>query len=279
MNNPIFPCLWFDKESKEAAELYCTVFDDSKITAENEFVTTFESSGQRFVCLNGGPEFTFNSSISFFVLYQNTDELEKAWDILLKDGKVIMALDKYEWSSKYGWLQDKYGVNWQLYEDKMEDVGQKFTATFMFCGPQNGKAEKAVLFYTSVFKNSDINGILKYAKGEDDVEGNVKHAQFNLGKHVFMAMDSSLPDQEGFSEAVSLVVECETQSEIDYYWSKLTEGGEESQCGWLKDKFGISWQIVPKVLDELMSDPSRSDRVVNAFMQMKKFDIEKLVNA
>ncbi len=279
MNNPIFPCLWFDGKAKEAAELYCSVFKDSVITGENAFVSIFESAGQKFMCLNGGPAFTFNASISFFVLYEDENELEKAWKSLSEGGTVMMPLDTYEWSAKYGWLQDRLGVNWQLYVGKMDDVGQKFTSSLMFCDQQNGNAEKAVHFYTSVFENSGINGILKYAKGEKDVEGNVKHAQFNLGKHVFMAMDSSLPHQASFNETISFVVECETQKEIDYYWSKLTEDGSEGQCGWLKDRFGVSWQIVPKVLGELMSDPSKSERVVNAFMQMKKFDIEKLANA
>lgn len=279
MNNAIYPCLWFDGNAKEAAEYYSSVFTDSVITAENQFVTLFESSGQKFMCLNGGPEFRFNASISFFVLYESVDELDKAWENLSKDGKVMMELDSYPWSAKYGWLQDRFGVNWQLYMGKMEDVGQRFTPSLMFCGQQNGNAEKAVHFYTSVFNDSGINGILKYAKGENEVEGNVKHAQFNLGTHVFMAMDSSLPHQASFNEAISFVVECETQNEIDHYWNRLTEGGQESQCGWLKDKFGVSWQIVPEILGTLMNDPSRSELVVNAFMQMKKFDIEKLVNA
>lgn len=279
MKNPIFPCLWFDGKAKEAADFYCSVFTNSVITAENAFVSTFESGGERFICLNGGPEFIFNASISIFVLYEAEDELEKAWKRLSEGGKVMMPLDKYEWSAKYGWLQDRFGVNWQLYTGRMEDVGQKFTLSLMFTGEQSGNAELAIRFYTSVFENSGISGIARYTKEEKDVEGNVKHAQFNLGKHVFMAMDSSFPHQARFNEAISIVVECETQDEIDYYWSKLTEGGEESQCGWLKDRFGVSWQIVPKVLGELMSDPSKSERVVNAFMQMKKFDIEKLINA
>lgn len=242
-------------------------------------VVNFESAGQKFMCLNGGPQFSFNASISFFVLYESEQELEKAWNMLSEGGTVMMPLDQYEWSAKYGWLQDRFGVNWQLYVGKMEDVGQKFTPSFMFCADQNGMAEQAVQFYTSVFENSSVNGILKYATGDDDTEGNVKHAQFSLGNQVFMAMDSSLPNQSGFNEAISMVVECETQDEIDYYWNTLTEGGQESQCGWLKDKFGVSWQIVPNILGTLMSDPVRSERVVRAFMQMKKFEIEKLLNA
>jgi predicted 3-demethylubiquinone-9 3-methyltransferase (glyoxalase superfamily) len=275
----IYPCLWFNNNAREAAEFYSSVFPESKIFGENPFVTILHNAGQKFMCLNGGTQFDFNASISFFVLYETEVELEKAWNILASGGSVMMPLDKYEWSPKYGWLQDRFGVNWQLYVGKMEDVGQKFTPSLMFCGEQNGNAEQAIHFYTSVFEESGINGILKYAQGENEVEGNVKHAQFNLGKYVFMAMDSSLPHQASFNEAISFVVECETQDEIDYFWNLLTEGGSEGQCGWLKDKFGISWQIVPAILGTLMNDPSKSDRVVNAFMKMKKFDIEKLVNA
>jgi predicted 3-demethylubiquinone-9 3-methyltransferase (glyoxalase superfamily) len=94
-----------------------------------------------------------------------------------------------------------------------------------------------------------------------------------------MAMESSLMHKFNFNEAVSFVVECEDQNEIDFFWDNLTKGGEESQCGWLKDKYGVSWQIIPEILSELMSDPSKSERVINAFMKMKKFDIETLKKA
>lgn len=140
MSNPIYPCLWFDGQAKEAADYYCSVFKDSKILSENNMVVNFELNGKKFMALNGGPHFKFN-------------------------------------------------------------------------------------------------------------------------------------------EAVSFVVECDTQEEIDHYWNKLTEGGSESMCGWLKDKYGVSWQIVPAILGKLMSDPEKAPRVVQAFLQMKKFDIEALLKA
>jgi predicted 3-demethylubiquinone-9 3-methyltransferase (glyoxalase superfamily) len=161
----------------------------------------------------------------------------------------------------------------------MEKTGHKFSPVLMFTDKQAGKAEEAIHFYTSVFEGSDIIGIVKYTKEDNDIEGTVKHAEFNLGKHAFMAMDSSFMHQFSFSEAISLVVNCETQEEIDYFWDRLTEGGEEVQCGWLKDRFGVSWQIVPTILYELLNDPSRSERVTKAFLQMKKFEIEKLLRA
>lgn len=279
MNNKIYPCLWFNGNAKEAAEFYTSVFKNSEITSENQYVTVFESLGQKFMCLNAGPEFTFNPCISFFVVCETEEETDRIWNSLVKGGEVLMALDKYDWSPKYGWLQDRFGVSWQLGFGKIEDVGQKFTPSLLFTGSQNGRAEDAINYYTSIFKNSKIEGVMKYAEGMGDTVGNIAHAQFRLNDQVFMAMDSSLMHQFSFNEAISLVVDCNDQEEIDYFWNSLTKDGEESQCGWLKDKFGVSWQIVPSILDELMNDPSRSQRVVDAFLKMKKFDIEKLVTA
>ena len=141
MTNEIYPCLWFDGQAQAAAEFYCSIFKNSKITANNQMVVVFELNGKKFMGLNGGPQFKFN-------------------------------------------------------------------------------------------------------------------------------------------EAVSFVVDCQNQDEIDYYWSKLTaDGGSEGSCGWLKDKFGISWQIVPTVLPKLLSDPKKAQNVIQAYMKMKKFDIEALENA
>ncbi|MEI8115124.1 MAG: VOC family protein [Bacteroidia bacterium] len=276
MTHPIYPCLWFNGKAKEAADFYCSVFPGSVITAENPMVVMFESAGQKFMLLNGGPHFTLNPSVSFYVACETVEEVDKAWKKLLDGGSVLMPLNKYDWSEKYGWIQDKFGVSWQLSVGKMEDVGQKFSPTLMFANSQAGKAEQAIQFYTSVFENSSVVGIMRYSASDPDVEGTVKHAQFRLGERIFMAMDSSLPHSFSFNEAVSFVVDCETQEEIDYYWEKLSAVSEAERCGWLKDQFGVSWQIVPTILGKLMSDPSRSERVVKAFLQMKKFDIEKL---
>jgi predicted 3-demethylubiquinone-9 3-methyltransferase (glyoxalase superfamily) len=279
MQNKIYPCLWFDGKAKEAAEFYCSVFHGFFITAENPFVVIVESATQKFMLLNGGAQFHINPSISFFAVCETDAEIEDTWDKLLVGGTEMMPLDKYDWSAKYGWVQDKYGVNWQLSYGKIKDVGQKFSPVLMFTGNQSGLAEKAIEYYTSVFENSDIDSIMRYAPGEPDKEENIKHAQFRLVNQVFMAMDSSLPHKFTFNEGVSFVVNCETQAEIDYYWKELSAVPEAERCGWLKDKFGVSWQIVPTVLEALMSETEKSQRVMNAFMKMKKFDIETLVNA
>jgi predicted 3-demethylubiquinone-9 3-methyltransferase (glyoxalase superfamily) len=279
MKKTIYPCLWFDGKAKEAAGFYNSVFQSVKITDENPLVVNFEIDGQKFMALNGGPQYTFNPSISFFAMYETEEEVMTIWSHLLDGGTVLMPLDSYPWSAKYGWVQDRFGLSWQVYLGQKADVGSKFAPSLMFTGKQNGKAEQAIKFYTSLFDDSRVDGILKYGPEDGETEENVKHAQFRLGNQSFMAMDSSYEHGFGFNEAVSFVVSCDTQEEIDFYWDKLSEGGEESQCGWLKDQFGVSWQIVPAILGELMSDPSRSERVIQTFLQMKKFDIEKLVNA
>ncbi|WP_161888366.1 VOC family protein [Pontibacter russatus] len=279
MTHELYPCLWFDGTAKEAAELYLAAFKNSKITSDTPLVVTLELGGQKFMGLNGGPMFTPNPSISFYVVCETASEMEQAWASLSEGGKVLMPLDKYPWSEQYGWVQDKFGVSWQLALDKLENVGQKFTPSLMFTGQQAGKAEEAIQFYTSLFDNSSIVGILRYNTQDQDVEGTVKHAQFKLGQQVFMAMDSSYPHDFGFNEGISLVILCDTQAEIDYYWDKLTEGGLEVQCGWLKDRYGVSWQVVPAVLEQLMREPEKASRTTQAFMKMKKLDIQQLVDA
>jgi len=275
----IYSCLWFDGNAKEAAEFYCSVFEHSEITSENPIVVTFESEGQKFMCLNGGPYFTINPSISFYVVCTTENEVDNVWARLIENGQALMELNEYPWSRKYGWVQDKFGVSWQLSLGKIEDVGQKFTPLLMFTGEQAGNAEKAMEFYCSVFKPSSVIGISRYTAEDPDVDGTIKHAQFKLHNQTFMVMDSSLAHAFGFNEAISLVVPCSTQDEIDYYWEKLSAVPEAEQCGWLKDRFGVSWQIVPAVLETLMNDPERSPRVIDAFMKMKKFDIDTLLKA
>ncbi len=279
MMNTIYPCIWFNNNAREAAEFYCSVFKGSVITSDNQIVVMMESSGQKFMLLNGGPMFVLNPSVSFIVVCDTEEEIDHAWNLLMEGGSVLMPLDKYEWSRKYGWIQDRYGVNWQLSYTVPAMIGQKFTPTLMFTGEQAGKAEAAIKFYTSLFDGSGTVLIARYTKDDNDKEGKIKHAQFMLRNRVFAAMDSSLMHGFGFNEALSFVVECDTQKEIDFFWNNFTREGEESQCGWLKDRYGVSWQIIPSVLNDLMSDPEKSERVINAFLKMKKFDIEKLINA
>jgi predicted 3-demethylubiquinone-9 3-methyltransferase (glyoxalase superfamily) len=279
MIKPVYTCLWFNNNAKEAVEVYSKSFHGLKIAHETPMVVNFELGKQKVLCLNGGPVYRPNPSISLFVVLSTENEIQQAWDNLSKDGSVLMPLNKYAWSEKYGWLNDKFGVSWQLFLGNPADFGQILIPNILFTGNNAGKAREAINYYIKIFENSSVVVMNEYKAGENDVEGYLKHARFKLRDSMFIIMDSSLTHHFGFSEGNSFVIECENQEEIDFFWNKLTEGGEEGQCGWLKDKYGISWQVVPSILSELMSDGERAERVISAFLKMKKFEISKLLNA
>jgi predicted 3-demethylubiquinone-9 3-methyltransferase (glyoxalase superfamily) len=147
----------------------------------------------------------------------------------------------------------------------------------------DGNAEQAVKFYISIFKNSNVTAASRYGKAAAKTarrpEGSVLTITFRLEGQEFMALNGG-PEFK-FNEAVSFIVNCQTQAELDRYWKKLSAGGEEVQCGWLKDKFGVSWQVVPVVINRMLrdKDPEKSNRVMQAILQMKKLDIKKLKKA
>ncbi len=295
MKHPIIPCLWFSNQAEEAVKLYISLFTSSTVNAVSHFgkegfeihgqpegtvlTMAFSLNGQDFTALNGGPLFSFNPSVSFYVVCETETEVDFLWENLLKDGSIMMPLDCYEWSSKYGWLSDQFGVSWQISLDKPENTGQQISPALMFKGRQHALAEEAVHFYTSVFEGSEIKGILRYKAGEGETEGTVRHAQFSLQNQTFMIMGNSMEHNFNFNEALSFQVLCDTQDEIDYYWDKFSEGGSEGQCGWINDKYGLSWQVVPAILGELMSNPEKAGKVMQAFMPMKKLEISRLLDA
>ena len=283
--------LWFDKEAKEAAAFYTSFFENSKIKDTTTLhntpsgsvdMVTIELSGQEFTLISAGPLFKFNPSVSFLVACQTKDEVDALWEKLSVGGAALMELGEYPFSEKYGWTQDKYGLSWQVMFVGERKIKQKITPTLMFVGEVCGKAEEAINFYASIFNNAKVGDILRYGRGEEpDKEGTVKHAAFTLLGQEYAAMDSARGHNFTFNEAISLMVHCDTQEEIDYYWGKLTADPKAEQCGWLKDKYGLSWQIVPSVMDEMFKekDEKKIARVTEAFLNMKKFDIDALKRA
>jgi predicted 3-demethylubiquinone-9 3-methyltransferase (glyoxalase superfamily) len=298
----ITPHLWFDKEAKEATGFYVSVFPDSKIinttiihnTPSGDCdVVSFELWGQKFMSISAGPLFKFNPSVSFIVnfdplLFKGSSSPEKearkkidmVWEKLSEGGTVLMPIDKYPFSERYGWIQDKYGLSWQLILTNPEfDPRPPILPSLMFVGDNVGRAEEAINFYVSVFKDSKIGEMYRYGPNQEpDKEGTIMFADFMLENYWFSAADSAREHNFNFNEALSIMVYCHTQKEIDYYWGKLSAVPEAEQCGWLKDKYGLSWQIVPVAMDQMMSDqdPKRVERVTKSFLQMKKFDLAEL---
>ncbi|HAY3505906.1 VOC family protein [Elizabethkingia anophelis] len=281
MNNDIFPCLWCNGDAKESAEFYCQVFG-GKITVDTPVVINIELFGQKLMLLNAGPQFEKNPSISFLINCASEEDVQHYWDQLSEGGMVLMELDSYPWSKKYGWIKDKYGTTWQLYFGEMQE--QRLVPTLMFMHRNNGKAMEAMEFYTSTFPESKIEGVLKYKDGGENGEDpeNVQHAQFVINNYMLSCMDSSLDHKFDFNEGISLVIMTNDQKETDHLWNTLISGGgRESMCGWLKDRYGVSWQIVPKTLIELMNDtdPAKSQKVVQAMLKMQKIIIADLETA
>lgn len=283
----IIPHIWFDKEAKEATAMYVSIFNNSKINSINTIKDTpsgdcdtvdFTLEGQSFMAISAGPYFKLNPAISFFVVFDKEEEIKNVWDKLVDDGKILMPYNTYPWATKYGWLQDKYGVSWQLSMSENHNMVQKITPTLMFTQDVAGKARDAISDYTTIFQNSKIEMISEYMAGEGDVEGYIKHARFSLDGNNFIAMDSSAKHEFKFNEAISFVITCDTQEEINYYSNKLSAYPEAEQCGWVKDRYGVSWQIVPKIMSEMMASGNADQmaRVTQAFLKMKRFDIKTL---
>ena len=291
----IIPHVWFDKEAKEAAAFYVSVFPNSKIVSSTVIKNTpsgdcdvlaFELSGYRIEAISAGPYFKINPSVSFMVNFDPSQDpdaekhLNETWEKLIDGGKALMAIDTYPFSKRYGWVQDKYGVTWQLILTNPEGEPRPFIIpSLMFANELFGKAEEATNYYLEVFKNSKRGTLARYPDGMvPGADGKIMFSDFALTGEWFTAMDAPGTHEFGFNEGISLIVKCDSQAEIDYYWEKLSKVPEAEQCGWCKDQYGLSWQIVPRIMDEMMNsgDEEKIARVTEAFLKMKKFDIKTL---
>ncbi|WP_306006512.1 VOC family protein [Aquicoccus porphyridii] len=290
----IIPHLWFDGAAEDAAELYTSLVPDSSIGTVSRYGKAgFEVhgqpegtamnvemrlGGQPLLALNGGPMFRPTPAMSYFLTFEDRDALDRAWQALGDGGQVHMPLDAYPWSPCYGWLDDRWGVSWQIALGELSQTGgQALTPMLLFSGAQAGKAEAALAHYTEIFPESGIEALLRHDGSGPDPAGTVMHAQFQLAGQTFMAGDSALAHDFTFTEANSLVVFCEDQAEIDRYWHALSAVPEAGRCGWLKDRFGLSWQIIPRHLPALLASPD--PKVMETFLQMGKIDISALERA
>lgn len=287
-------CLWFNGQVEQASDFYQKVFSDAKTSdvlhsaadtpsgkAGTVLTAGFEVGGQHFLLLNGGDQFHVNPSISFMVHCDTAEEVNLLWKRLSEGGKALMPLDAYPFSDRYGWVADRYGVSWQLILPKQQ-APQRVMPSMMFVNEVYGKAEEAISYYASIFHDTKTGTVARYPAGmESDREGTIMYSDFMLEGQWFAAMDSGHPHRFHFDEGVSFVVHCDNQQEIDYYWERLGRDGREVQCGWLHDKYGVAWQIVPDILPKLLEgdDHEKAKRVMEAMMKMVKLDITGLEQA
>lgn len=293
----ITPCLWFDHSAEEAAAFYLEAFprgairntthypteglaDFQKDFAGEVLTVDFEIAGQRFLALNAGDLFTFTPAISFMVNFDPSvdpdalQNLEALWEKLIDGGRTYIPLDEHPFSSRYGWLSDKFGVSWQLIlTDPAGESPPMIIPSLLFGGAAQNRAHEATEYYLSVFNDSQMGADIRYAEQTGPAtRAAVNFSDFRLRDQLFVAMDAGSEQDSTFTEAVSFVVPCSDQDEIDRYWAALSAVPEAEACGWCKDQFGVSWQITPENIDELMKRPNAFDHM----MEMKKIEMAKL---
>lgn len=289
-HSSIVPCLWMNDQAEQAARFYAETFPEGRITAVSRYpessdnpsgkprgsvlTVEFEVAGQRFTALNGGTQFTINPSISFFAHVDTASDADRLFAALAQGGEVLMPLGPYPWSERYGWAKDRFGVSWQVVAGQLPPGAARIAPCLMFAGPQHGRAEEALQTYVRVFPGGRTETIARYAAGEGP-EGTVKHGRFVIAGQDMVVMDSHVDHGTTFNEGISLQVMCKDQTEVDRYWSVLSEGGEQGPCGWLKDRFGLSWQVVPDAIATWLTsgDVRARDRAFRAVMGMKRLDI------
>ncbi|MBW3620591.1 MAG: VOC family protein, partial [Actinobacteria bacterium] len=269
----------------------CETFPDSRVTSVVTLPGTpsgdvdtvaFELFGQPFMAISAGPLFRFTPAVSFAVACETAEEVERYWERLSAGGSALMELDSYAWSDLYGWTTDRYGLSWQVSLAADGDLGERITPTLLFVGDECGRAAEAIDTYTSVFPASGTDMVVPYGPdAAPNAEDHVMYASFRLAGQRFAAMDSALDHDFGFNEAISFLVNGDDQAELDHYSDALSAVPEAEQCGWVKDRFGVSWQISPAELDRMMTEGSAEEvaRVTASFLAMQRIDLAELRRA
>lgn len=299
MPQKITPNLWFDGNAREAVDFYVSAFPGGKVgstayypksaaegladfqleMAGKVLTVDFEVGGFRLVAINAGPEFAFNPSISFMLNFDPSrdgragEHLDELWNRLMDGGEALMPLGAYPFSKRYGWVRDRFGLSWQLILTNPDGEPRPFLLpSLMFSGEYNNRAEEAIHYYLSVFKDARWGTVARYADDTGPAKaGSLMFADFTLAGQWFAAMDSGVEQDFHFNEAVSLSIACQDQAEIDHFWEKLSAVPEAEQCGWSKDRFGVSWQVVPANMEALMNQP----HAFATLMRMHKIEIAK----
>ncbi|MFO8149738.1 MAG: VOC family protein [Trueperaceae bacterium] len=293
----IVPCIWLDDQAEAAASFYLAAFPDGRVDAVARYPRSGENpsnqppgsvltvdltlAGQRFTLLNGGPNFKPNPSVSFHVHLPDAAAVDALYAPLGEGGMDLMPLDAYPWSPRFAWLQDRFGVSWQLMA-RGDATRLTVVPALMFAGPHHGRAREAVAAYAAALPGSRVRRVEDFAEGEGGEVGTVKQAALELMGQPFAAMDGGLGHAFGFDEGVSLQVMCVDQAEVDRIATALAaDGGEEGPCGWLRDRFGVWWQVVPEAVGTWMAsdDEAARDRVFHALLQMRRLDLAALERA
>jgi predicted 3-demethylubiquinone-9 3-methyltransferase (glyoxalase superfamily) len=304
MSQRIVPSLWFDHTGREAVDFYLSAFPDAAELSVMRYPTQdlpdfqtdfagdvleirFRLADLELSAINAGSEFRPNPSISFLANFDPsrddaaTTHLDELWASLTEGGEVRMELGAYPFSPHYGWVEDRYGVNWQLMlTNPHGDPRPVITPSLMFPFGDTRASQAADLYtglFDAVFGDSAVGNRAPYsAMGDPDTKdlpkGMLAYSDFTLAGQWFAAMDSGVPQDFTFTEGLSLIVECDDQIQIDRLWDTLSTVPESEVCGWCKDPFGVSWQITPATMPDYAADPQAYRRMLG----MKKIIIDDL---
>lgn len=293
----IVPHIWINRVADDAADFYLAALPDTAVVGrqtypteglldfQEEFagqtlVVELEIAGYRMALINAGDEFAPTPAISFFLNFDPSErddahgELTRTWERLIEGGNVLMELGEYPFSPHYGWVRDRYGVSWQLMLTNPDGEPRPFVIPdLMFCGPAQNQAQEAVDLYLSVFPDAALGNRVHYDEAQGPVTtDSVIFSDFQIRGEWLSAMDSAVEQPFTFSPGVSLLFNARGQEEIDHLWNALSAVPAAEQCGWLQDRYGVSWQIVPDNLGELLERPGAYGR----FMGMKRIVIDDL---
>lgn len=293
----IVPNLWFQGNAGEGVEFYEHALPSTRVVDSSNYPTeglldfqkhlagelltaVLEIEGYQVLLINAGGEFKPNSAISFLLNFDPSRDdnakasLQGVWDRLSQGGDILMPLQEYPFSKYYGWVQDRYGVSWQLMLTNPEGEPRPFvTPSLMFGGQAQNRANEAVDYYIATFSDSALGNFVPYGQPTGPATADsVMYSDFTLDGEWFSAMDSGVQQDFSFTPGVSLMVNCKDQQEIDQLWEALSVVPDAEQCGWCMDQFGVSWQIVPAHMEDLMKQPGAFERM----LQMKKLSIAGL---
>lgn len=276
--------IWCDRDAEEAGRFYASVFPETSSAVESTYpheglldfqqefagkplTVAVDLAGTRIVLINAGSEFAPNPSISFTLSFDparfegdgvaTRAQFDAIWASLSDGGRILMPLQEYPFSARYGWVEDRYGVSWQLtLTDGSRGVRPFVMTSLLFSGPSQNLAADAVDRYVELFPGAELGMRVPYPKASGPAPaGAVMFSDFRLGDQWFTAMDSGADDAWPFGCGMSIEVACADQAEIDRLWEALSAVPEAEQCGWLADPFGVSWQVVPENMGELMRRP------------------------
>lgn len=279
----IIPHLWYDTEAKEAVAFYVELFGGkidwtytiTDTPSGDSDLIQFQLGDMTLAAISAGPYFKLNESMSLMVNVANKDEVIRLYQALSEGGRILMPLGEYPFSPYYVWLEDRFGLSWQLSYAPDLDKPYQFDICLLFSQEQVGLAQPMLDYYKDKLPQASVGQLSYYGEGEAAVEAaKLNYAELLVAGQKLIVMDHGYGGEASFNEAFSLMVYVDSQDELNFYYDLLSAVPEAEMCGWVKDQFGISWQIVPRILMEAYdtANPEQIKAVNAAVMTMKRLD-------